>query len=332
MLCRTASDLFWMGRVVERAEGMARLLDLARRLSALPSLRDAQGLHKAWTLPLLATGSLPPGRVGASLRREEVLHRCVLDRENPGSVVACLQMARDAARHQRSVVPTEVHATLQIMLTRIGHLNSKSWQNGLLGQTIADIQAFSDTFRGVGFATMLRNEAWHFMRLGMFFERADGAIRLWSTQADPDFDWLDPDADGPNTAFHRVALLESASALMPLRRLRGQANRDGVTEMLLRRVDFPRSATYCLHEASLHLQALQVNPSEPVFRALGRAQAGVSFADTGHTSAQMFAFGAQRLNDIAAAQAALSRRFFVASLSERLYAVAPAMEPQLQAA
>ena len=332
MLCRTASDLFWMGRAVERAEAMARLLDLARRLSALPSLRDDSGAHKAWTVPLLATGSLPSGMAVRSLRREDILHQCVLDRENPGSVISCLQMARDAARNQRSVVPTEVHASLQSMLSRIGNLNSRSWHQSALGQTILDIQTFSDMFRGVGFATMLRNESWHFMRLGTFFERADASIRLWSTQADPDFDWLESESDGPNAAFHRVALLESASALMPLRRLRGEANLDGVTEMLLRRIDFPRSASYCLFEASRHLQALQVDASEPVSRALGKAQAGVSYADAGHSSKAMFAFGAARLADIAGAQQALSQRFFVANLSDRRMQVANSSFPQLKAA
>lgn len=332
MLCRTASDLFWMGRAVERAEAMARLLDLARRLSALPSLRDESAAHKAWSVPLLATGHLPFGRDVKSLRREEILHQCVLDRENPGSVIACLQMARDAARNQRSVVPTEVHASLQSMLTRVNKLNARSWHQNALGQTILDIQTFSDMFRGVGFATMLRNEPWHFMRLGTFFERADASIRLWSTQADPEFDWLESDSEGPNASFHRVALLESASALMPLRRLRGEANLQGVTEMLLRRIDFPRSASYCLLEASRHLQALQVDASEPVSRALGKAQAGVSFADVGHSSPTMFAFGAARLDDIAQAQDALSQRFFVANLAERRQWVANSSSPQLKAA
>ncbi len=332
MLCRTASDLFWIGRLVERAESMARLLDLARRLSALPGLRDGKRVHKAWTLPLLATGSLSSPKGLDNLRREEILFQCVLDRENPGSVISCIQMARDAARNQRSVVPAEVHTSLHAMLGKINSLNARSWNPQSLGQTLLEIQNFSDVFRGIGFATMLRNESWHFLRLGSLFERADASIRLWSTQSDPDFEWQTEQPDGPLAAFHRVALLEVASALMPLRRLRGEANLDGVSEMLLRRTDFPRSASYCLMEASRHLNALGVDASESVSRALGRAQAGVSFAEIGNTPQAMFDFGAARLAEIATTQRELDQRFFVANLMDRRKVVANTGFPLLKAA
>ena len=317
MLCRTASDLFWMGRAGERAEAMARLLDLARRLAALPASHGKGGAQKVWALPLLATGSIPPGQIDKGLSSTDILARCVLDRENPSSVLSCAQLARDAARNQRSVVPNEVVAPLQMMLSRLRVLKSKQLVNGGLSQVIADIQGYSDMFRGVAFATMMRNEAWHFLRLGTFLERADSAVRLWTTQADPEFSLLRDGPDSPHAAFHRVALLEAASALMPLRRLHGEPNRQGVTEMLLRRSDFPRSAAYCLIEAQKTLSSLQVSPSEAVARQIGRTLAGVSYQDPKPEAEAMFAFGAARLAEIAAAQDEVEQRFFVAQMPLR---------------
>ncbi len=313
MLCRTASDLFWMGRAVERAEAMARLLDLARRLAALPG-RDGD---RVWALPLLATGAIPPGVAGDDTRQDEMVRRSVLDAHNPSSVLACVQLARDAARNQRSVVPAEVVAPLQTLLARLRGLDAQQLAGGGLAQVVAAIMRFADRFRGVTFATLSRDEAWHFLRLGSFIERADGALRLWATQADPEFT---PPRDGPESpraAFHRVALLEAASALMPLRRLHGEPDRVGVADMLLRRGDFPRSAAYCLGEAQQALAALRVAPHEPAARQIGRALAGVNFAEPGQQVDAMFAFGAARQAEIAAAAAAVERRFFVARMPLR---------------
>lgn len=313
MLCRTASDLFWMGRAVERAEAMARLLDLARRLAELPG-RDGD---RVWALPLLATGAIPPGVAGDDATQAELVRRCVLDAHNPASVLASVQLARDAARNQRSVVPAEVAAPLQTMLARLRGLDPGQLDGGGLARVVAAVMRFADRFRGVTFATLSRNEAWHFLRLGLFIERADAALRLWTTQADPEFVLLRDGPESARAAFHRAALLEAASALMPLRRLHGAPDRAGVTEMLLRRGDFPRSAAYSLEQAQRALAALQVAPHDAAARQLGRALAGVSYAEPGAQADAMFAFGAARQAEIAAAAAAIDRRFFVAPLPLR---------------
>lgn len=316
MLCRTAYDLFWMGRAVERAEAMARLLDLSRRLSALPSSHAAGGA-RVWALPLLATGTVPPGTAGDDLGQAEAVARCVLDRGNPSSVLNCLQAARDAARNQRAVVPPEVVTQLQQALERLRRTDARALLGGGLGQVIADIVSFSDTFRGVTFATMLRNEAWQFLRLGTFLERADASVRMWTTQADPEFSLVRDGPDSPLAGFHRVALLEAASALMSLRRLHGEPNRAGVTEMLLRRPDFPRSACYCLGKARATLEALQVRPTERSARLVGRALADVSYLEPEDGAESMFAFGAARQADLCAVEAAVHDRFFIAELPLR---------------
>ena len=317
MLCRTASDLFWMGRSAERAESMARMLDLARRLAALPASHGGHAGHSLWALPLLSTGGIPTGVALQDLSPLDMLSRCLIDRDNPSSVLTCVQLARDAARNQRSVVPAEVVAPLQTMLARLRGLDARQLEGGGLAQVVASVMRFADRFRGVTFATLSRNEAWHFLRLGLFIERADAALRLWTTQADPEFVLLRDGPESPRAAFHRVALLEAASALMPLRRLHGEPDRAGVTEMLLRRADFPRSAAYCLGQAQRALAALQLAPHDAAVRQLGRALAGVSYVEPGAQADSMFAFGADRQAEIAAVAAAIERRFFVAPVPLR---------------
>jgi uncharacterized alpha-E superfamily protein len=57
MLSRTASDLYWMSRYLERAENLARMLDISYSLSLMPQDGRGDGLHEL-AMPLLITGTL----------------------------------------------------------------------------------------------------------------------------------------------------------------------------------------------------------------------------------------------------------------------------------
>src|SRR5512140_2567145 len=97
MLSRTASNLYWMSRYVERAENTARILDVSYRMSLLPTEPDL--LDQEWSAPLTITGSLFPfsGRY-SRVRGDEVMHFLALDPENRTSIWSCMRQARECAR------------------------------------------------------------------------------------------------------------------------------------------------------------------------------------------------------------------------------------------
>ncbi len=108
MLSRTASDLYWMSRYLERAENLARMLDISYSLSLMPQDGRGNGLHEL-AMPLLITGTLDDylERHG-ELHAERLLHFFALDAANPASIYSCLGAARASApmRYAAASPPT----------------------------------------------------------------------------------------------------------------------------------------------------------------------------------------------------------------------------------
>ena len=103
MLSRTASDLYWMSRYLERAENLARMLDVSYSLSLMPQDGRGDGLHEL-AMPLLITGTLDDyhARHG-ELHAERLLHFFALDAANPASIYSCLGAARASAHAVRGL-------------------------------------------------------------------------------------------------------------------------------------------------------------------------------------------------------------------------------------
>src|SRR5450755_2956354 len=94
LLCRTANELFWMARHIERAENTARLLDVTYRTSLLPYHIQEPGL--AWAVPLISTGvATAYYQHYPELTAENVLKFMMLDEENQSSIFRCLYLARE---------------------------------------------------------------------------------------------------------------------------------------------------------------------------------------------------------------------------------------------
>ena len=92
MLCRTANELYWMARHIERAENTARLLDVTYRMSLLPYQVVEPGLAWAepWSVPLVTNGlATAYYERYPELAAESVLRFMSLDPANPSSIFSC---------------------------------------------------------------------------------------------------------------------------------------------------------------------------------------------------------------------------------------------------
>ena len=259
MLSRTANDLYWMSRHMERAENTARMLDVTYRMSLLPYRVMAPGEKWAepWALPLITTGHATSYyQRYTELSPENVLHFMVLDASNSSSIYSSLQTARETARAQRGAVTIEMWESL-----------NETWLQ-MRAKTFADITARSVSeffdwvkdrshlFRGITFGTMIRDEGYRFIRLGTFLERADNTARI----LDVKYHTLLPsvqDVGGAVDYYQWSALLRSLSAFSSYR----QIYRDVITplrvaELLILRDDVPRSLHACMNEIYEILQEL----------------------------------------------------------------------------
>jgi uncharacterized alpha-E superfamily protein len=296
MLSRTADHLFWMARYIERAENSARMLDVTWSMALLP--QSAEDAERGWRAVLGISELL--GAYDArypAVTQSDVLDFLVLDRNNPSSIYCCLQAARENARAVRGSLTTEVWETHNdTWLELQTHLKS-----GLLAR---DPQQFfewvkfrSHLSRGVTIGTMLKDEAFYFVRLGTFLERADNTARLIDVKFHGSQATLRPRQrqSGSNGAtqaaaleadaidhhfdfYYWAAILRSVSAFEIYRKVyRDVITPSRVAELLILRDDMPRSLLNCLNEVCANLEHVRNVRSNETERRAGLLRAELKY-------------------------------------------------------
>ena len=199
MLSRNAEGLYWMGRYLERAEHVCRLLRL--QVEALVD-RPVREIHVGWSRIYGNLNRQPPvGNLDFHGDDEYTLadsftlaDNLTFDRMNPDAVLSCFTMGRENARQMRHCVSREMWTSLNLSYLRIRDLAIQDiWKaspESFYAETARDV----DTFMGVAETTMYRDEGWHFMQLGRTIERAQllSALLLAQLAAASD-DSLDSD-------------------------------------------------------------------------------------------------------------------------------------------
>ncbi len=176
MLGRTANDLFWMSRYIERAENIARLLEVGYRIALLP--REG-GQEAEWSSTLRSAGC-ERGFLDKykTYTTEDVVRYMLFDPENFSSVYACLATARRNARAQRTALTREMWESLNAAWIEFSAINQKALTSDKLPSLFDWIKERSALFRGALLNTILRNDTFYFNQLGTFLERADNTARI----------------------------------------------------------------------------------------------------------------------------------------------------------
>jgi len=258
LLARNAECIFWLARYVERAENLARILDVNATFA-----RDRRG-GRDW-LPVLQLNA-DQERFSAAHRAataEAVLRFYVTDRANPTSIVSAIGMARENARTLRPVISSEMWAQLNIFHKWLGALDGAAVAPGAVTRLLGRIKEACQTHTGVTDGTLHRDQASYFYRLGRHIERADQTTRL----LDIKYHLLLPspaDVGSPVDLVQWDALLRSAAAHHAyLRVVRGGVTPAGVAGFLLLHPRFPRSVAFCVAEADRLLDVLRARHALP---------------------------------------------------------------------
>ena len=259
MLCRVANELFWMARHIERAENIARMLDVTYRTSLMPYQVTEPGLAWAepWSVPLITAGlATEYYRRNPVLSAEAVLKFLILDSTNPSSVCCCLRAARESARSVRGAITSEMYEDLNAAWLEMRRYDYDRVQQMGVSDFLEWVKMRSHLFRGVTFGTMLRDEAYHFIRLGTHLERADNTARI----LDVKYHLLLPstaDVGGAVDYYQWAAVLQSVSGFESYRKIYSDViTPRRVAELLILRDDMPRSLHCCInfiHETIEHL-------------------------------------------------------------------------------
>jgi len=279
MLSRVASAIYWMNRLIERAENYARFVEVNLNLSLdLPKGTSAQ-----WEPLVATTGDLDlfTQRFG-SPTRNNVIDFLITDPSNPNSILSCVLAARENARSVREAISSELWEQVNRFYLMVRGAIPRLLSPENLQGFLAEVKSASHLVLGITDATMSHGEGWHFARLGRLLERADKTSRI----VDVKYFMLLPTMSEVGTPFDIIqwsALLKSASALEMYGRRFGRITPEGVAEFLILDPVFPRAIRYCLikSEDSLHAVAGSEHRSYQNLaeKRLGRLRADLDFTE-----------------------------------------------------
>lgn len=279
-----ADHLYWMARYMERAENIARMLDMQHQTRLLsPWLQGASSCDWDALLEICAVRAEYRTR-HAELDGSQVIEFMVIDRNHPFSVATCLHAARENGHAVRGILTPEVWETLDQSWRQFkSQVADERWRTDPAG-LFEWVKQRSHLSRGVVSGTLLQDEAYHFLRVGTFMERADNTARL----LDMNFrggQGLPETAHSPRHLFHShdrgcwSAVLGSMSSREVYQRVYGEKlEPDKVLELLLLRADMPRSLHACLSELTRHLGRIANSQSAETLRRAGRLQSDLAFA------------------------------------------------------
>ena len=276
MLARVADSIYWMSRYVERAENVARFIEVNLNLMLdLPA-----GSAQQWQPLVATTGDADEfaKRYGAATQ-QNVIQFLTFDLENVNSIRSCLRAARENARSVREIISSEMweHLNEFYLQVNAAAAGSRTDPQDLL----RSIRRSGHLFTGVTDATLSHNESWHFCRLGGMLERADKTSRI----LDVKYFLLLPAASDIGTTSDDIqwaAVLRSASAFEMYRKRHGRIAPERVVEFLLFETEFPRAIQYCLARARESVHAISGTPAgvfrHPVERLFGELCSELAYA------------------------------------------------------
>ncbi len=251
MLSRVADSIYWLNRYVERAENVARFVDVNLNLL----LDSPVGVEQQWQPLVITTGDLEffqehYGKATA----ENVMQFITFDEQYDNSILSCLRWARENARTVREVISSEMWEQVNAFYLMVKDA-SKSPVPTEFPSFFAEVKMASHLFAGVMDGTMSHSEGWHFGRIGRLLERADKTARILDVKY---FILLPSVTDVGSTLdeLQWIALLKSASAYEMYRKRQHRIAPTTVAEFLILDREFPRSIQFCLLEAEQSLRQI----------------------------------------------------------------------------
>lgn len=273
MLSRTAAEIYWLSRYLERAENAARMLDVAWSMSMMPSVAARDEM----VAMLDITGCLDDYRAQKrNFRPADILHFLTLDTTNPSSIFNSLRMARENAHAVRGKITSEMWESINSTWIEAQQIQEQGIEQFSASGFFDWVKQRSHCFRGAALSTMMQSEAFHFLRIGTFLERADNTARLLSTRQ---IEVSSPPDEATNY-YRWNAVLRSVGAFEAYRdRYREGISFDKVAELLITRSEAPRSLLACINEVCSIMLNIEGNAGNSAKQKASIMQANLRYAD-----------------------------------------------------
>jgi uncharacterized alpha-E superfamily protein len=251
MLSRVADSIYWMSRYVERAENVARFIDVNLQL-VLDSPPDQP---QQWQPLVSVTGDQEDfARRYGEATQDNVLEFLTFDPRNPNSILSCLQAARENARGVREVISSAMWLQLNKFYLMVKLASAAPPDLDQAAEFYHEVILASQLFTGITDASMTHSAGWHFSQIARMLERADKVSRI----LDMKYYILLRSPEDVGTSFDHIqwgAVLRSVSAFEMYCKRHGRILPLEVVAFLMLDREFPRSIQFCLRSAhdSLHV-------------------------------------------------------------------------------
>ena len=271
MLSRHAQSLYWIGRYLERAGHLCRLLRL--QSEALVD-RPVREIHFGWNRMYASVNREPPGGSVDIFGDEEfaladsfaLADDLTFERSNPDSVLSCFSMGRENARDTRHCISPEVWTSLNASFQRLQQQDMASaWRlepTQFYDDTVSEI----NTFGGLTESTMYHDEGWSFLQLGRYVERVQGVSSLLLSQVDNS-----GGEDGEAIEADWISLLRIFHALEVYHHVhKADVVPDRVLDLLVSDPQLPESLSRSVNLATSEIDTIGRGPRRHSSRAVQR--------------------------------------------------------------
>ena len=311
MLSRTADNLYWLSRYAERADFVARILDAALRLTALPAGYGG-GETNEWDSALACAGNGDLFRpLYSAVNEDTVRDFLAFSPQNPSSIRSCLETARENARGVRTALTGEMWETINEAWLQLKRYEGRDMSREEFARFLEWVKGVALAFDGSAYRTMLRNDAYWFTRLGTAVERADNTARI----LDVKYHVLLPETErvgGTLDYFQWTTILREVSALTAYHWVYRRSVKPWlVADLLILNREMPRSLANCYEMLVRHLDLVadaygRRGPSQRLASATSARLNGESieriFASGLHEFISAFVEENNRLGEAIAAQ------------------------------
>ena len=285
MLSRVADSVYWMARYIERAENVARYVDVSLQMA----LDTPGGIGQQWKSLVAAAGDekffaekygeVPHDEDAA---RNSILHFLTFDANYPNSIFSCVTRARENARVVKGSLALETWEHLNKFYHLLASAEARQRAVESPHDFFSEVRQASYLFEGIVESTLSRGEEWHFLNLGRHLERANQTSRI----LDVKYFILLPDAADVGSVVDDLlwaALLHSVSGYEMFRRRHGRILPEKVVDFLVLDREFPRAILFCLLRAEESLFALSGTPlgsfRNQAERRLSRLRATLAYSN-----------------------------------------------------
>ena len=261
MLAREADSLYWMNRYLERAEFSARLVSL--QVQRLP-MGSADEIARGWQLLFASLGADPSKSVlPGGLEDDDYLFAdgytltdlLTFETGNSGSILNSMTAARENAREVRSSIGPRLWSSLNREYLKLRETRLVDVWKREPELLYRDIAEGVERFHGVCDTSMRHGEAWSFLQLGKYVERAQLVGSLLAAHCGGPAAAGRDDAEWPT-------LLRACNALEAYGHEYGGAFEEGnVLQLLVHEAELPFSLRFCLQR--LHSGIGIIDPTPP---------------------------------------------------------------------